>query len=90
MSWTKRNEYIDGVDRPGGCSICRSDLRQALDGSKEYAYSTGVLIDFEGMFTICASCLEEACALVGWIGPDKATDLRKKNRELGQENFLLK
>lgn len=90
MSWSVRNEFVPGVDRGVNCSVCHSDLRTALDGSKEQAVTTGELIEMEGLFTICETCIGEAAALIGWIEPVKAKSYVLKNRELGAENARLR
>lgn len=90
MSWSIRSEFIPGVDRGVSCSVCHSDLRRDMAGTKEPVVTTGELIEMEGLFSICATCIREAAALVGMISEDRAKALAKKNRELGQENHQLR
>jgi hypothetical protein len=90
MTWSLRNEFLPGVDRGVNCSVCHSDLRNARDGTRERVVTTGELIDMEGLFSICESCICEAAALVGMISEEKARALAVKNRQLGQENHNLR
>lgn len=88
--WSVREDFVPGVDRGVECSICHSDLRTNLKGIRERAITTGELIEMEGLFTICETCLVEGAYLIGMIPSARAETLQKRNRELGMENKRLR
>lgn len=90
MAWSIRPQFLPGIDRECRCSMCGSDPRKNMAGEQERVFNSGVVIDFEGFFSICESCLIEGATLLGYIPPEKAKELGKTNRRLGQENFELK
>lgn len=90
MTWSIRNEFIPNYDRGVNCSVCNSDLRVAMNGTRERVVSTGTFIHMEGVFAICETCIAEAASMIGWIAPERADALGKKNRLLGQENANLR
>jgi hypothetical protein len=56
----------------------------------EGVLDTGIFIDFEGRIAICRACVLEAASLYGAASPEKADELRAKNRLLGGEVRNLK
>lgn len=92
MGWQVLPEYPNATIG-NTCLVCNSDLRprsQNKADGKEYALSTGVFIDFEGLVVICESCITEAAHLLKFVPEHAVENLRKNNRELGRQNTQLR
>jgi hypothetical protein len=63
-----------------GCYLCSNQLLTPP------VFDTRIEIDFEGRVVVCRDCVAHMAGQLGWIAPEKAEELRAKNRELGRLN----
>lgn len=66
---------------PGVCYFCRTHRRAA----ESAILSAGVVIDHEGQIELCQGCVLEMAGHFGAIAPDKAQELRERNRAYGMQ-----
>lgn len=65
------------VALPGQCVFCGS-------ATKDWYLDPGLSYEFYGSVIICCECLEGICDKVGYMSPDRATDLKEANKRLAR------
>lgn len=98
MTWSVLDQYPPDNIYLGHCSKCQvSDVnRPNSPPDKVVLFPVEIPVDIngelvlhDGQIALCSSCLGEGASAIGWIPPDKAESLRRKNREYGAENKRL-